>query len=349
MLAQVKPSIKSPEQYYTNHYSYTGSIGLTGKIGPASNGRLKGFLDITVDTPKMVGLLVGIALHGRDLILNPAQHGYYEDTSRLLIRAVVTNEMMEQLHAKMMGTGFKVEALIPINHNGHAASIVYLAYNTEERRLTSEERGAFNALWRRIYDQRITREELHDCVRRAESKYSFFVMSSEYAQAVAFHREKHFDDMISQVYSLMNKNFGFSRNEVSEALLANTSILVTVKYTNEVAAACVVERAEIAMTHGEPIRIAELTDAAVVNGHNNNGLHLAMTTRLLAAVADQNNHATFSEATFSQETVLKSSAAQGRVFCGILEHHTRIDGNLRNFSVMHIPQHEMQQFRDVLR
>ena len=139
------------------------SIGPVGYIGPGGSERLKGFIDIRVDSAEKVRSAIRITQYGKQMIENDeCVRCEFGEASRLSIRLVVNNKYIDCSRAGIWDRA-NVEATLPMHGRNHNDSIAYIGFNSSTRSPSAEESRTYS---RRMGEVMVQAEDHAEMQRR---------------------------------------------------------------------------------------------------------------------------------------------------------------------------------------
>ena len=319
----------------------TDSIGAVGYVGPGGSERLKGFIDIRVDSEDGVQNAMRIVQHGKRMIENEecVSSGFGKAT-RLSIRLVMDNGYEQILRARLSEIGANLEAVLPMRGDNDRDSIAYIGFNSgarspgmqESRSCSSnlknalELRGNYAEMTRRLAEVRDAGHELR-------------VLNGSEVRNL----EKDTGIRTDSLTDLMVGTFGYDRDGAMRVMTDNGTVLAVAKaHGGHEAIAMGIIESTMVRFDGKSIRLAELTDCVVRDDYRNGigrDLFLSVATGLLDHHVRTGKAAydvLFLEANLTKPGVLESFALQGWNYRGTLPNHARIEDGIKSLAVMDI-------------
>jgi|GEM_PF-5570787 hypothetical protein len=329
---------------YRNEHTNT-SQGPIGYIGPTGADRAKGFLTIKGDTTESVAFILDAIAYGINGINgHPVAEtaSFLKECTRLSIRAVVSEEMMDLLRSQAKTLNIDIEAVIPNGRN----NIVSFGFNTPERRLTPEQKSDYADFLNRELPEKVNNSpDIASTLR--------VVRDDEYRIHTLTGRGKlgKINDLgmdIGSFAELLRVSFGYSQQAALNVLQSKDNIISLAVRNGKTAGLSVIEKIEINVGN-EKFFIAEITDVVVAypTNHgtqyeNNLGknLYLALTAHTLAKMCEFPDHVIFGEFTLTHKTSPTASAREGLQYAGTLPLNAIIDEQMVSFMVMYVPNYE---------
>lgn len=310
----------------------SNSFGPIGYIAPASSDRLKGLIGTVrggvqrrispLYQPEHVYSVARVVEEGRRRMLEGA-------ATRLSIRTIATEGMIDVIRSEMQRSGATVEATVPVTSE---ASMVYIGLNLPSRtegrgspQHPTESSGFINeggSYTTRIYDNRNGSEMPDRFVHEAVAMLSSFGYSPSEAFAVI---------------KSENNIIGISTREDLSG--RSPHILVGIS---------VAERTTIQLTTGIEIHLVEMTDGKVRPEHRGNGIYYELSTDVINYLIQRNvdglerTNLIFAESNRDNLNLMGVAHRQGRNFVGLLRDHVEIDGTLKNFEVTFLNRGQLQ-------
>lgn len=275
--------------------SFVSSIGeIVWPPKETNNGRLKGIFPNPINDED---LLVSFLNYLNEL-------KFPNETSRITARALVSKEALLNFNHKSPYSSL-IETIIPLDGEifGNFC-LVYFGKNAPQRICPEEiiNRQYQNALY--IFNEctRLTEEKNTD-----NNNFEILLIDD------SMRRNRQIIEMYYQLYS----NFGWSKEEVS-ALIRNPSNLLIAAINNNqrIVSSGLVEFASIDFNGlPEPLKIAEITEAATLEEFRGRGLYRRVSNQILEILSNQQNppDLVFGESNLDAPGVLKVAAQQGRI------------------------------------
>lgn len=334
------------------------SFGPLGYISRVSAGRLKGFIGYIgsgsahregqiapIDNANQVKFIGEVVSEGINRLSKSG-------SSRLSVRALVRNGMLERLQTEISSRGASIEASLPANDT---YTIVYIGYNTPQRELSSELRDQHNkAIEKAISSYGHSQSAIASLAREIinQNNYSTRIVGGSERQFSSSERER--------IYQLLS-TFGYN-NEGAENLITNDRNIIGLVYKNigdmqTVVGISVTERRSLTLTNGANIHIAEVTDGTVSQESNGKSLYSRLLSEVFVYIAENFKDLSiiYAESNVSSAPLLKTAAIQGRTFSGILPNHANIMNRntgqleLKSLAVTYMTREQILEIGGLLR
>ena len=320
----------------------TDSIGPVGYVGIGGSERLKGFINIRVDSDQSIRNTVGVVQHGKQMIENgDCTRLGYGQASRLSIRLVASDSCIGALSEELAKVGANVEAELPMHGRNHGYSIVYIGFNSSERGPS-------------MHDSQLCVRNLQNALELTQDYTELQRRLNEVSAAgheVQVFNGNAVNDLRSgmgirtaSMTELLIEAFGYDEAGAMRLMTNNGTVLAvaTERGGNEAIAMSVIESTLVAFD-GRSIRLAELTDCVVRSDYRNNGLGRGLILSTVTGLV--NNHVRmnineydvlFAEANLRRSGMLETFTLQGWNYRGTLPNHAEIEGRLKSLAVMDI-------------
>ncbi len=300
------------------------SFGPIGFVSRVSANRLKGFVGAQTQTETEITPIRDV--DQLSMLTDIVQEGILElertCTTRLSIRAIVTESLLGELAAALQENEARIEAAIPLGNKMPGMQLVYIGYNTPSRR-DAPESTARN--WEVRYSAEIHAQEsrLLRTNQQADAAITMEITNNRMPQ------RNRITEMIPLANMLM-EGFGYSRDAAIDVLQDQRNIISVVRRGNVIAGINVTEIREIPLDDGSSLQMAEITDCYIRPEYRGNRYH----SRLLQTLMDQqlqNIDVVFTESNTEEPAMVNSVlglghriAGDGENIIGYLEKHAEI-------------------------
>ena len=320
----------------------SSSFGSVGIISTASANRLKGFIGYVEGGEGTEGTITPISTsrHARfigEVVAEGIARLQTTGNSRLSIRTIVENNALNALTSSVGRAGACVEAIMPANSN---YSIVYIGYNTPEREMSALMRGSDSQISSRISSYRNDSEEL------ASVAMDLVRNMNDYSIRIIDGNARSFTESERRDVTGLLSTFGYNESE-SIAAVSNAQNIIGFAYSGEqIVGISITERRTLALSNGQYINIAELTDGTVAESANGRNLYSGILFNIFNHIA--RNHPdlglVYAESNMGSEALLKSALGwQNRQVAGVLYSHTRINNRPKDFLVTYLTRELMAE------
>lgn len=320
----------------------SSSFGSVGTISRASANRLKGFIGYVEGGEGTQGTITPISTsrHARfigEVVAEGIARLQTTGNSRLSIRTIVENGTINRLTREVERAGASVEAIMPANGN---YSIVYIGHNTPEREMSTLMRGSDAPIESRISSYRRDCEEVTnvamDLVRNLND-YSIRIMDGS---------SRGFTEGERRDVAALLSTFGYNENE-SMAAVTNEQNIIGLAYNGErVVGISITERRTLALSNGQHINIAELTDGTVAESATGRNLYSGILFNVFNHIARNypDLGLVYAESNIGSEALLRSALGwQNRQVGGVLYSHTRINNRPKDFLVTYLTRELIEE------
>ncbi len=320
----------------------SSSFGSVGTISMASANRLKGFIGYVEGGEGTEGTITPISTsrHARfigEVVAEGITRLQTTGNSRLSIRTIVENNTLNALTGAVVRAGASVEAVMPANGD---YSIVYIGYNTPEREISTLMRNGDAPISSRISSYRNDSEELAsvamDLVRNMND-YSIRIMDGN---------ARSFTESERRDVNALLSTFGYNESE-SIAAVSNAQNIIGLAYNgDQIVGISITERRMLALSNGQHINIAELTDGTVAESANGRNLYSGILFNVFNHIARNypDLGLVYAESNIGSQALLKSALGwQNRQVGGVLYSHTRINNRPKDFLVTYLTRELMAE------
>lgn len=297
------------------------SIGSTsGMVKEPHARRYKGTITDFMDTRRAVHTVVSQLADRMEDFNRDIEY------SKFLANIFVSPHLVSYLERQLRDIDIITEAGVAIDYR---TDMLKVGHNKPERRHTRAERLD--------NDQRV-RDALQETARMDLGNELRAVKLRGYTASMVDSSTDLERDM-DHLY-LMLGQFGYNRQE-ADAVLADkqSTVGVTRDVDGTPVGMAIIERADVRLSDGRIIKLAELTDAFTSTVHRGNGLYLMLSTELLCHFdhAEDKAHVIYAESNIDSRAILKVAGLQRRRFSGILERSALIEGDFKSLIVTYFP------------
>ena len=320
----------------------SSSFGSMGVISRASANRLKGFIGYVEGGEGTEGTITPISTsrHARfigEVVAEGIARLQTTGNSRLSVRTIVENATVNRLTRIVERTGASVEAIMPANGN---YSIVYIGYNTPQREMSALMRGNDAPIESRISSYRRDSDEVVNVAMDLARNLNDYSIRITDGSARGFTESERRD-----IASLLS-TFGYNENE-SIASVTNEQNIIGLAYNAErIVGISITERRTLALSNGQHINIAELTDGTVAESATGRNLYSGILFSVFNHITRnyQDLVLVYAESNIGSEALLRSALGwQNRAVGGVLYSHTRINDRPKDFLVTYFTRELMAE------
>ncbi len=339
----------------------SSSFGSIGFISLASSGRLKGFIGPAVRHGKDDGRIAPVENREHaEFIGNAVREGIkrLEETSntRLSLRVIATSGAIAFLDNEIRRSGAEIEAQIPVNET---YSIIYIGYNSNSRRIDESTLNSFrekiNETFSKTDNQKSMKELARDSAEfglsAASAPSSSQSNKTRYQIKIIDSQQRLFSNSELDEISSLLSIFGYNRSDAISTVTNGSNIIGLVyNGAGNIVGISVTESRSIKLSNGDTINIAELTDAHISKESRGKSTYSRLLIEVLRNICSNRGdiQLIYAESNISSDSIIKTAAAHGRGFAGILPNHVEIkdsSGNSspKNFAVTYLDRDGMSK------
>lgn len=257
--------------------------------------------------------------------------------SRIQFRGVLESKILRELSALPKAQEY-IEAIVPLEPRSFSSEnpiLVYLGSNNSTRLPSDKDLARINENIKAVSP--IHRRELSEIFSKLSiNGYEVEILQEKGQSEI---------DQLAVLY----ERFGWSRKDVIELLQNPSNIFSVARLGTDIVSAGIAEIAQIPI-EGDTLRMAEITEAATLAGHDGQGLYTAVSASLLIRLEELSSNKqlggpidlVFGECNGLSRGVLKVAKIQGRTLAtevgnhygfpnsGILKQQVPISGAERN-------------------
>lgn len=286
----------------------TSSIGALWPPGRTADGRVKGIYTI--------GAMTQVAEDFRSQWLRQTALLESDMTlRRVQFRAVCTGDFVRQL-GNEQDLGEFVEAVIPLDSGRFEVDEPVLVYFGKNGPSWQSDHEDIAQVRNNILEstQKVAKSAREMLERPMQNGYQIEVLN--------FDDDRISRDLIIDDLFALYQRFDRSRDDVIEMVQNKANIIGVARLADRIIAAGIAELATVPIG-SDSLRIAEITEAATLVQHGNNGIYSAISTMLLCELATRSRNEeifggqidlVFGECNGLSAGVLTVSRSQGRIF-----------------------------------
>jgi len=241
------------------------SVGATWPPAEATNNRIRGFYESTVETPSDINTFVSEFEHYKNDLAN------HPDFDRLSIRTVASLGAISAFDQ----AGLAIEGAMPIRSQDELM-VVYTAWNHPTRRASEEKLGEHREFLGKVATED---RDTHDKVANLNSRGFIPRMigpSTPEAEKAA---------LVSRFTELYGA-FGYDQSQVEELLLDPANTIAYIEDETGVISTAMAERAEIKVEGLGDLTMAEITEAFTLPRRRKEGLYMLISGYLTAQLVE---------------------------------------------------------------